>query len=261
MLSSRQKEIVALAGARDRVEVDDLAERFDVTPQTIRRDLNELCDRGLLARVHGGARAANSVSNIGYAERRGAFTDQKRRIGRAAAALIPGGSSLILNIGTTTEQVARALYDHRDLVVITNNLNVVTILSGSPEKELILAGGVVRQSDGGVVGDATADFMRRFRVDLAVIGASALDEGGAVLDFDMREVAVAQSIIETARKSMLVFDHSKFERRASVRICEIAALDYVVTDREPPRAFREACAAGDVQIIVASSDEGGLGGL
>lgn len=255
MLSMRQREIVELAGARDRVLVDELAVRFDVTPQTIRRDLNELCDRGLLARVHGGARAANSVSNIGYAERRGVFAEEKRRIGRAAAELIPNNSSLILDIGTTTEQVARALYDHHDLIVITNNINVATILSGSVSKELFLSGGLVRQSDGGLVGEATVDFIRRFRVDLAVIGASALDTDGAVLDFDMREVSVARAIIATARKTMLVVDHSKFERRASVRICDASELDYVVTDREPPAAFAKACAAGAVEIIVASDGE------
>ena len=253
-LTARQSEILQVARTRGRVGVDELAGAHDVTPQTIRRDLNELCARGLLSRVHGGAMPANSVSNVGYQDRRGLAAEEKRRIGAAAARLIPEHSSVILNIGTTTEQVARALYDRRDLMVITNNINVVNILSGSPQKELILAGGTVRQSDGGIVGEAATDFIRRFKVDCAVIGASALDEDGAVLDFDPREVSVARAIIENARHTILVADHLKFERTAPMRICPLAAIGHFVTDREPPPRFRAACAAAGTEVTIASEE-------
>lgn len=256
MSSKRQKDILAIAATIDRVEVDLLAERFGVTPQTIRRDLNELCDRGLLARVHGGARTTNSVANTGYEERRGAFAEEKRRIGFAAAAMIPDSSSMIINIGTTTEQVARGLYNHEDLVVVTNNINVATILSGSPKKEIMITGGHVRQSDGGVIGHDAVEFIRRFSVDFAIIGASAIDEAGVALDFDMREVVVARAIIAAARKTILVFDHSKFERRAPIRICDVGEIDIVVTDAEPPARFREICDQGEVEIVVAGVDAG-----
>ena len=253
-LSTRQKDILAAARANGRVAVDGLAAAFGVTPQTIRRDLNDLCLRGLLARVHGGAVPANSISNLAYTERRHLMAAEKARIGAAAAAYIPDNSSLIINIGTTTEQVARALYDHRDLIVITNNINVINILSGSPQKELILAGGVVRQSDGGVVGEAAVEFIRQFRVDCAVIGASALDKDGTVLDYDYREVLVARAIIEHARRTILVADHQKFVRSAPVRICDLAQIDMIVTDRAPPARFTEACAANDVAVIVADTE-------
>jgi DeoR family glycerol-3-phosphate regulon repressor len=251
-LTARQNEILAQAVADGRVGVAELAERHGVTPQSIRRDLNELCTLGLLARVHGGAMPANSVSNVAYAERRNLASEAKRLIGEAAARLIHDNSSLIVNIGTTTEQVARALWDRRNLVVITNNINVVNILSGSPAKELILAGGVVRQTDGGVVGEAAVEFIHQFKVDVAVIGASALDEDGAVLDFDYREVSVARAIISNARRTILVADHQKFERTAPVRICDISRIDVFVTDRDPPRRFREACRREGVDIEVAA---------
>ena len=250
-LTARQNEILQAARIRGRVGVDALASDHEVTPQTIRRDLNELCARGLLARVHGGAVPATSVSNVGYEDRRGLAAEGKRRIGSAAADLIPDNSSVIINIGTTTEQVARALYDRRDLMVVTNNINVVNILSGSARKELILAGGVVRQSDGGIVGEAAVAFIRQFKVDCAVIGASALDEDGAILDFDLREVSVARAIIENARRTILVADYLKFGRTAPVRICALAAIDIFVTDREPPPRFRTACAAAGTDIVIA----------
>jgi DeoR family glycerol-3-phosphate regulon repressor len=252
-ISDRQNDILAAARSQGRVLVDSLAMSFAVTPQTIRRDLNELCQRGLLARVHGGAMPANSVSNVGYEDRRHLFAAEKARIGAAAASQIPENSSLSINIGTTTEQVARALYNHRDLVVITNNINVVNILSGSPAKEMILTGGVVRQSDGGIVGEAAVDFIRHFRVDCAVIGASSLDRDGAVLDYDYREVLVARAMIANARRTILVADHQKFERSAPVRICELSDIDVFVTDLPPPGRFMQACAVNDVEVVVAQN--------
>ncbi len=250
-ISQRQNDILTAARTKGRVSVEGLAAAFVVTPQTIRRDLNELCQRGLLARVHGGAVPAHSISNVGYEARRHLFAAEKTLIGAAAAAQIPDNSSLIINIGTTTEQVARALYNHRDLVVITNNINVINILSGSPAKELILTGGVVRQSDGGIVGEAAVEFIQQFRVDCAVIGASALDEDGALLDYDYREVSVARAIVANARRTVLVADHQKFERSAPVRICGLSQIDMFVTDRLPPARFRDACAANEVEVVVA----------
>ncbi|HKJ61952.1 MAG TPA: DeoR/GlpR family DNA-binding transcription regulator [Hyphomicrobiales bacterium] len=254
MISSRHKSILDLASTEGSVGVEDLAGRFGVTPQTIRRDLNELCDRGLLTRMHGGARPPNSVANVSYDERQFEYSEEKKRIGLAAASMIPRNCSIILNIGTTTEAVALAIYDHRDLVVITNNLNVVNILRRSPAKELIIAGGVVRQSDGGVVGEATTDFIRNFRVDIAVIGASAVGEDGAILDFDYREVSVARTIIETAHQTMLVFDHGKFEKRAPVRICDVADIDIIITDAPPPPRFMRVCKEANTRIVVADKE-------
>ena len=258
-LTARQSEILQSARMQGRVGVDALALQFEVTPQTIRRDLNELCARGLLSRVHGGAVPATSVSNVTYEDRRGLAAEEKRLIGAAAAALIPDNSSVILNIGTTTEQVARALYDRRDLMVITNNINVVNILSGSAGKELILAGGIVRQSDGGIVGEAAVAFIRQFKVDCAVIGASALDEDGAILDFDMREISVARAIIENARLTILVADHLKFGRTAPMRICPLSAIDVFVTNREPPPRFRGACNEAKTEIVIAPQTAGAPG--
>jgi len=249
-LSDRQSSILAVARRDGRVDVESLAQEFALTSQTIRRDLNDLCLRGLLMRVHGGAVLANSLANVGYEERRALASIEKRRIGERAAALLPERCSVMMNIGTTVEQVARALYEQPGMMIVTNNLNVVNILSGSPAKNLILAGGEVRQIDGAVIGEAAVEFMRGFRVDYAVIGASALDEDGAVMDFDLREVSVARAILDSARHTVLVADHQKFKRRAPIRICGMDRIDTVVTDLAPPGAFAEACAHAGTQVIV-----------
>ncbi len=253
-LTSRQQDILSAARNDGRVGVDALAQAFAVTPQTIRRDLNDLCQRGLLSRVHGGAMPANSVSNVDYEERRNLASAEKRLIGLAAAELIPENCSVMLNIGTTTEQVARGLIEHLGLVIITNNINVINILNGTPRKELILAGGVVRQGDGGIVGEAAVAFIRQFKADIAVIGASAIDDDGAILDFDQREVSVARAILESARKVILVADHLKFERTAPMRICDLDRIDIFVTDRTPPAAFMRACKMHDVTVEVVGQE-------
>lgn len=247
----RHLDILAIARTEGRVTVDGLARRFGVTPQTIRKDLNELAGRGMLQRFHGGAVLSSGVANVGYEARRQLAPEEKRLIGRHAASLIPDNASLIINIGTTTEQVALALQPRAGLLVITNNINVVNILKGNDGNEVIVAGGVVRHSDGGVVGEAAVDFIRQFRVDYAIMGASAIDADGALLDYDYREVKVARAIMESARHSILVADAMKYERAAPVRIGHISQLDYFVTDREPPPPLREICRESDVRIEIA----------
>jgi DeoR family glycerol-3-phosphate regulon repressor len=251
-LSSRQQDILGLARARGRVTVDDLAVRFEVTPQTIRKDLNEMCDQRLLSRVHGGAVVASGVENLGYEARRAIAQREKRAIGEAAARLLPDNCSLFVNIGTTTEEVARALQDREGLLVITNNLNVATLLYRHPKIDVIVAGGPVRRSDGGVIGSAAVDFIRQFKVDYAVIGVSAIDEDGTLLDYDFREVRVSRAIMENARKVVLVADRLKFERSAPIRIGHISQVDVFVTDWLPSEAVAEMCRSGGVEVVEAT---------
>jgi len=256
-LNDRQRDIVELARVSGRVRVEELAARFEVSAQTIRKDLNDLCNRRLLSRVHGGAVVASGVANLSYEARRFISQTEKQAIGRAAAQLIPNNSSLFINIGTTTEEVARALQDHEGLLVITNNLNVATLLYPHPKIDVIVAGGPVRRGDGGVIGSAAVDVISQFKVDCAVIGASAIDEEGALLDFDYREVRVSRAIIENARQVILVADKLKLERAAPVRIGHIAEIDIFVTDALTSPSLAATCAAEGVQVVEVGSAEGG----
>ena len=248
-LSSRHSEIIQMAKDAGRVFVDDLAAHFDVTPQTIRKDLNDLCEQRLLSRIHGGALFPSGIENMEYEARRKIAADEKDAIGRAAARLIPDNASLFINIGTTTEEVARALADHHGLLVITNNLHVATLLYPHQNIEVIVAGGPVRRSDGGVIGAAAVDLIRQFKVDYAVIGTSAIDEDGTLLDFDYREVKVAQAIMNCARKSILVADSMKFERTAPVRIGHLSQVNTFITDRCDIPSVKRVCQDAEVELI------------
>lgn len=254
-LSARHSEIVQMAKVNGRVLVEDLSAHFGVTPQTIRKDLNDLCDQRLLSRIHGGALFPSGIENMEYEARRKIASDEKEAIGRAAAALIPDNASLFVNIGTTTEAVGEALLDHSGLMVITNNINVANRMRVYPEIEVVIAGGVVRGSDGGIVGEAAVDFIRQFKVDFAVIGVSAIDEDGALLDFDFREVKVAQAIISNARHVILVSDSLKFERTAPVRIGHLSQVHTFITDHCPVDSIRSICADHDVRLIETEARE------
>ena len=240
--TDRHSNILAAARRDGKVNATALADTFRVAVQTIRRDLTNLCGDGLLERVHGGAILPSGVRNIGYDDRRALGRDAKLRIGARTAALIPDNASIFLNIGTTTEAVAHALSAHRDLMVVTNNLNVANILARNPTCDVVVAGGTLRRTDGGLVGDLAALAIAQFKVDIAVIGASAIDPSGDLLDFDPQEVRVSRQILDAARASILVADKSKFTRKAPVRIGSVAEVGDFVTDGVPSELFVNACA-------------------
>lgn len=248
IVAARHRAILEIARHTGSVSVDTLADQLGVTPQTIRKDLNQLARRSMLARVHGGAVVTSGVDNLDYAERRLVAAGAKSAIGAAAAALVPDGASLFINIGSTTEEIARHLVDHRDLMVITNNLNVVDILADRPGIEVIAAGGRVRPSDRAVVGALAMDFIRGFKVDMALIGASAIDPDGSFLDFDVDEVRVSQTIIRHARQVILAADATKMSRPAPVRIGTLDDIDFLVTDRIDA-ALIDLCAAAGVKVV------------
>lgn len=248
---ARHASIVNLVRQRGFMSIDALAQHFNVTPQTIRRDINELSDQDLVSRYHGGAGLASSVENTAYTTRQVQQLGEKQRIATLCAQHIPNDSSLFINIGTTNEEVARALLKHSGLRVITNNLQVASILCENPSAEVIIAGGVVRPVDRAIVGEAASDFVSQFRVDFGIIGISGIDADGSLLDFDYREVRVSQAIIENSRQVFLVADHSKFERKPMVRLGGVAMLDAFFTDRAPPQSVLDQIEEHDVRLYVA----------
>mgnify|MGYP002777121772 CR=1 FL=1 len=250
-LSFRQTEILDIARTEGRVSVDHLAGRFNVTLQTIRKDLTDLSDAGLLDRVHGGAILRTGVSNIGYEERRRMNDAAKQAIGRLCARAIPDNSSMILNLGTTTEAVARELLHHRNITVVTNNMNVANILVANPSCEILVAGGGLRRSDGGLVGELTTQFIEQFKVDYGIIGCSAMDRDGEILDFDMAEVRVSKSIVRQSRRAFLVTDASKMDRPAPVRLASLGDLDAMFTDLPLPGPLAERCRGWGTAVHVA----------
>lgn len=247
----RQKEILELARQEGKVTVDGLATRYDVSVQTIRRDLSDLAETGRLDRVHGGAVVPSSVVNIIYEERRRLNEAGKKAIAKKCAQTIPDGASVFMNIGTSTEAVACELLDRENLLVVTNNLNIANILSANQSCEIILAGGVLRRADGGIVGGLTAEMVKQFKFDYSVLGCSAIDADGDLLDFDDQEVMVSKTAIHRSRKVMVVADQLKFERNAPLTICSLADVAALFTDCTLPAQLMENCAAWGTDVVTA----------
>ena len=250
-IEQRHEAILQIIRSEVFVDVETLAARLGVTPQTIRRDVKLLAKQGLVRRYHGGASLPASTENIDYATRSVLNLEGKRRIAAHAAAYVPDRASLIINLGTTTEEVARVLTARSGLRVITNNTNIAAILGRTPENQVVVAGGVVRARDLGITGEPTIDCIRQFKVDLAIVGISGIDDDGTLRDFDLEEVQVSRAIMHQARCIMLVADHTKFGRHALVRLGHLSDVDVLITDCPPPEPVASVIKDAGVRLVVA----------
>lgn len=244
----RHDAIVDLVCRQGYVSTEELVEHFNVSPQTIRRDLNDLAEQNKIQRHHGGAALPSSSENSAWQERKMMWSEEKARIARRVASQIPDGASLFIDIGTTPEAVAHALMSHSNLRIVTNNLNVAVLLMAKPDFRLILAGGEVRTRDGGIMGEATLDYISQFRLDYGILGISGIDMDGSLLDFDYHEVRTKRAIIENSRCVMLVADHSKFGRNAMVNLGNMGLIDYLFTDMAPPPEIRKVIEQHEVHL-------------
>ncbi len=254
-ISRRQQAIMSFIRQHGSVQVDQLSEHLRVTPQTIRRDLNQMYDLNLIQRVHGGAVIMDHVENLGYGARKGLMVGEKTEIARRAAELIPDNSSLFINIGTTTEHVAEYMRDGNGMLVVTNSMNVASMLWPCRGLEVMIAGGTIRQADGGIVGSSTEEFIDNFRLDYAIVGCSAIDVDGEFFDFDLREVRVTQAIIRRARSVILVTDSMKFDRQAPFRIGDLTGVEILVTDEGVSNEAIELCRENRVKLEIAKSED------
>lgn len=252
-ITIRQQEIIDLVRRNGFLSVEALADRFSVTPQTIRRDINGLCDINLLRRRHGGAEYVDApLLNLPYESRRISHLEAKKAIGAHVASLVPNHASVSFGIGTTPEFVARAMLDHEDLTVITNNLNVAMTLSANQSNRVIMPGGLLRLPDRDFLGPQVEEMFRNYRVDFGIFGVGGIEPDGTFVDFDRAEVLVRTAMLESCRSSILVADVSKFGRQAPARGGGLSDPDMIVLDTPPPAAFaplfEEAAVAAKLRL-------------
>ncbi|WP_417686817.1 DeoR/GlpR family DNA-binding transcription regulator [Roseibium sp.] len=250
-ITRRQAEIADIVQRSGFASVEELAERFEVTAQTIRRDVNGLCELGILRRTHGGVEPPASAGNIHYSTRQILNLAQKKLIADLVAADVHDGQSLAFSIGTTPEIVMQALTGHEGLCVFTNNLNVAFTASANPSCQVTIAGGRLRPGDRDVVGRSAYDFFTHYKVDIGIFGVAGVDEEGTLLDFHEDEVSARQSILANCRKSFLVLDHSKFGRTAHVRGGHIRDVSCIYTDRPVPQHIQALLEGSETRVVAA----------
>jgi len=252
-ITPRQARIHELLQSSDFLAVDELAYQFEVTTQTIRRDLNGLCDLGLARRRHGGIEKQPSSGNLAYSARQAMNQAAKQAIAHSVAALVPNDASLSFGIGTTPAAVAQALLKHKRLRVFTNNLSIGLTATSNDGFEVHLAGGQVRNSDQDITGPSVEDFFACFKTDFGVFGVAGVDEDGCLLDFSVDEVRTRESIRSNCRQSLLVLDSSKFGRAAPVRGGWIYDASMVICDRRPPPAVESSLLKNGSTLIIANT--------
>ncbi|WP_417667453.1 DeoR/GlpR family DNA-binding transcription regulator [Roseibium sp.] len=254
-ITNRQAEIADLVQKTGFASVEDLAERFEVTTQTIRRDVNGLCELGILRRTHGGVEPPASAGNIHYSTRQILNLGQKKQIADTVAGHVENGQSVAFSIGTTPEIVMQALLGHEGLCIFTNNLNVAFTASANPSFQVTIAGGRLRHGDRDIVGHNAQDFFTHYKVDIGIFGVAGVDEDGTLLDFHEAEVAARQSILANCRRSYLVLDHSKFGRTAHVRGGHVRDVSCIFTDRAVPASIADVLKGADTEVITTSDRE------
>lgn len=233
-LNERQQHILNWVQQCDVLRVEDIVERFGVSSQTIRKDLNQLAERHLVRRQHGGVSPVSTAENLPFANRQFMNSDAKKAIAAGVAQRIPNGASVFLGIGTTVEFVAKALLQHQDLQVFTNNLTVATIFAQNPSANVRVTAGRMRHRHCDLVGTEALESMRKYVFDYGILGCGGLHESFGILDFDPDEASVSRTLIEQSRHVLLVADQHKWERKASARVAELEVVEALYTDAIAP---------------------------
>lgn len=252
-LIERRKEIVSLTETVGKVDVEALAGQFEVSTVTIRNDLNALSSKGLVVRSRGGAVASTRLTReLSFQEKHTENLPIKRRLGQATADLIGQGvGSLLLDSGTTTEEVALSLLDRAGLTVMTNGLNIASALAGSDGVEVLVTGGTLRKKSMSFYGRQAEESLKFLHFDKLVLGADGVDLQVGITTHFEQEASLNRVMCEVASEVILVADSSKFGRRGSHIICGYKGIDAMVTDSGIPDEFANEFTASGIRVHIA----------
>lgn len=249
--NQRQERILQRLGSDVTVRISTLADQFDVTTETIRRDIDELTDKGLVDRTYGGAASKSLSSEPAMEQRRLTQVAERERIGVCAAALIDPDDVLMIDAGSTTLGFARSLAARdMNLTVLTNCLAVAHVLGAFKRIRVMLCPGEYRDTESGLYGEETIAFLDRFMANKAIIGAGGLTSD-SVTDADSQASWIKQKMMERAEKSFLLLDHSKFDTQLFSTVCKTSQIDSIVTDTAPPRPIVSAMEDAGVDLHIA----------
>lgn len=248
----RRELVLELLHRKGRVTVSEVSALTEVSEMTVRRDLETLEREGALKRVHGGAISAVSTSyEPPFAIRARRAGEAKERIGRAAADLLREGETVILDVGTTTLQVARSLRGRRNLTVLTPSLRAAEVLADEPGIRLMVAGGVVRAGERSLVGDYAEHSFSELRFDTFVMGVGGIEAEAGLTEFNPDDARVKRAALGSAQRCLVSADSSKFGRVAFARICPLEEVDVLVTDAQAAPDDLAPVEAADVEVIRA----------
>ena len=249
-MNPRQDKLLQLVVDKGYCTVEELAETLQVSTQTIRRDIKKLSEKRLLVRHHGAASSPSSRVNLDYEIRKVSETAEKKAIGESIAKMIPDNSTVFITIGTTAEVIASHLLNKSDLQIVTNSLRVANILHSNKSFDVLIPSGKIRSSNGGISGTDAIGFIKNFRFDYLITSAGSMDKDGTLLEYDLNETALAQSVIKSARNVFVALDSTKFVPSGSIELGNIKEATVFFTDQEPPEDIRTVLDSSDVQVEI-----------
>ncbi|MEM7171595.1 MAG: DeoR/GlpR family DNA-binding transcription regulator [Pseudomonadota bacterium] len=252
MSTLRQSEILRLVRRKGNCTIEELARQLKVSTETIRRNVKPLVSGRLVQKVHGGIVLPDEFGEPPLRARMSRNKAAKLAIAEGVADLISSGDSLIIDSGSTTAYVARALLDLKNLTVVTNSAYLANILAAENSHRIFLAGGEMRGHDGAAFGQDAITFLGRFEVDYAVLSVGAIHGQGGFLVHHLCEADFSGTAIKQAQTTVFAADSSKFDRMAPVKLCDLAAADYVVTDRLPSGELRRRLDHAEVSMVLGA---------
>lgn len=252
MVSRRHGEILKLLELQGSASIAAIARQLDVSTETIRRDVRPLVDSGAVVRIHGAVGLAGQLGEAPFERRMRENAAAKKAIASHVAATIRDGDTVMLDTGTTTSFLARALIGHRRLTVVTNSSDIARTLATVNGNRVYMAGGELRSDSGAAFGSSAVDFASRFFVQHAIISAGAIDETG-VMDFDLHEAEFARMVLSRGQRRLVVCDASKFGTRGFVKVCEVSALTELVTDVSPTGDLANVLTESGVTVVTTDA--------
>lgn len=249
----RQQEIVRLTQLQGKVSVAELSQRFGVSEVTIRSDLASLDSKRLVVRSRGGAMVNDELSReLSLKEKRQKHSDLKQKLGRAVASLIKDDERIILDSGTTTQEVAANLVEHKNLIVMTNGLNIAAELSAFEKVDVMMTGGLLRKKSMSFYGSQAEQALKNYQFDKVVLGVDGFDLRTGLSTHFEAEATLNRLMCEVAQQIIVVTDSSKFERRGFHLICAANQIHTLVTDAGIPEGYVEELTRMGVQVQIIS---------
>ncbi len=253
-VEERQREILKILRDKGKVKTLELAEMLGVSEPTIRRDISDLDKRGELIRTHGGALPIEeNAAEPTFMEKADKYLAEKIQIGRVAASLIKNGSTVVLDGGTTTLQVAKHIQAN-DVTVITNALDIAEALEDHNGVDVILTGGTIRWNTRALVGPITETVLNQFRVDMAFIGINGISTVDGITTPNVVEASSKKAMIKIAHRAFVVADHSKFDRKEFCKVADFSDLAGIITDAGIDERIIDAYESIDVELILKEGD-------
>jgi DeoR family glycerol-3-phosphate regulon repressor len=252
--NQREEEImreIRLAGGSCRVSY--LSTRLNVSNETIRRNIKTLEEAGVVRKVHGGVRIVEQLTEAPFDSRMEMNSKTKELLAIAVAETINNGDSIFLDIGSTTAYIAIALRQHHNLYVVTNSVFVANTLATRNNNRVFLAGGELRQQDGGSFGAQAIDFIKKFNTQVAIISVGAVNSEMGFMCHDLEEASIAEIAISRSQVKIVVTDHDKFEKRAPIALNQSNRFDILFTDQYPPESITKMLKQNDIELVVPST--------